>query len=146
MKLSFPSGEKVPIWIKKGTFQFPLKPETPLVMVGPGTGVAPFRSFVTQQLSTRPEPSRRPMQLYFGCRHPKKDFYFDEEWKSIEEKFDNVRVRTAFSRESADSSSYVQDAMKSNSEEIFRLIRQLNGSFFVAGRAKQMPDQVQIQV
>lgn len=82
------------------------------------------------------------MELYFGCRHPKKDFYFAEEWKAIEETFANVRVLTAFSRENADSSSYVQDVIKSNSNEIYRLIRELNGSFFVAGRAKQMPDQV----
>ncbi len=130
-------GDKVPIWIKKGTFQFPS--QRPIVLVGPGTGIAPFRSYVTHELSSAGSP--RPIELYFGCRHPDKDFYFRDEWKKSEETFDNLHVRVGFSRV-GDSCDYVQDVMGRQSEKLFQLIYNDNGSFFVAGRAKQMPDQV----
>ena len=123
-------------------------------MVGPGTGVAPFRSYMTHQLSTRlmthqlsttrsETLQRRFMDLYFGCRHPRKDFYFSDEWIAAEKKWLDVRIKTAFSRpDDSSNCRYVQDLMKQDSEEIYRLIFKENGSVFVAGRAKQMPDQV----
>ena len=143
-----PPGDKVPIWIKKGTFKFPTNPSTPLIMVGPGTGVAPFRSYMTHQLSSRLEIStRRPMDLYFGCRHPCKDFYFCDEWSAAEKKWHDVRIKIAFSRpDDSTNCRYVQDVIQQDSEEIYRLIFIENGSFFVAGRAKQMPDQVTLHV
>ena len=132
-------GYKVPIWIKKGTFQLPSG--RPLVLVGPGTGVAPFRSYVTHELASAGNP--RPIEFYFGCRHPDKDFYFREEWEKSEETFDNLHVRVGFSRV-GESCDYVQDVMGRHSEKLFQMIHNENGSFFVAGRAKQMPDQVLI--
>jgi len=135
-------GDRVPIWIKKGTFKFPTNPVTPIVMVGPGTGVAPFRSFITDQIQPRSDPNVRPMRLYFGCRNSLKDFYFGDEWAQIQDKFPEVRVRAAFSREDPDTPCYVQHLIKADSEDVFKLIFDQKGSFFIAGRAKQMPDQV----
>ena len=135
-------GDRVPIWIKKGTFRFPTNPDTPLVMVGPGTGVAPFRSFITDQLQPRSDPNVRSMMLYFGCRNSHKDFYFSDEWTQVQEKFPQVRVRAALSREDPDAPCYVQHLIEVDSEDIFKLIFDMKGSFFIAGRAKQMPDQV----
>ena len=113
-------------------------------MVGPGTGVAPFRSYITNEIHSKPDQEGRRMELYFGCRNSQRDFYFSQEWTEIEQKNSNFRLHAAFSRENTESlsSGYVQDLIRLNSEEIFKLIFNHDGAFFLAGRAKQMPDQV----
>jgi len=69
-------------------------------MVGPGTGVAAFRSFI--HFSRRESPER-PLVLIFGCRSESKDFYYKEEWAHL-----GIKVITAFSRDNEDGSkSYV---------------------------------------
>lgn len=129
-------GRKVPLWIKKGTFSFPL--EKPLVMVGPGTGVAPFRSFITESLLLNPQ---RQLILFFGCRGSKTDYYFKEEWTELMAKHPNLKVITAFSRDQEDK-VYVQHCIKNDGELVSDVILNNQGSFFIAGNAKQMPDQV----
>ena len=64
----------------------------PIIMVGPGTGVAAFRSFIQCMSLTRPD---QKLVLVFGCRHRDKDFYYQEEWKQLP----NLTVITAFSRD-----------------------------------------------
>ena len=59
-------GHKIPIWIKSGTMKIPQDPKIPLIMVGPGTGVAPFRSMIQDELGSGVP---RPMVLIFGCRY-----------------------------------------------------------------------------
>ena len=75
-----PGQHKVPIWVKPGTLRFPKDPKTPVVMVGPGTGVAPFRAYAWQQHAMA---TGRRMVLFFGCRGRHKDFYFKDEWSKI---------------------------------------------------------------
>jgi sulfite reductase alpha subunit-like flavoprotein len=103
---------------------------------------------MTHQLSLRLETlPERPIHLYFGCRHPCKDFYFSDEWSAAEKKWLDVRIKTAFSRpDDSTNCQYVQDLMQQDSEDIYRIIFKENGSFFVAGRAKQMPDQVTTRI
>merc|ERR1719295_1135288 len=69
------AGDIVNITTKRGTLVFPPAP-VPVVMVGPGTGVAPFRSFLLQN-----PPEQRNCLLYFGSRNREADFFFESDWK-----------------------------------------------------------------
>ena len=62
----------VPVWFSKGTMKIPQEPR-PLIMVGPGTGIAAFRSFIQY---CRMETPERTLVLIFGCRSESKDFYY----------------------------------------------------------------------
>lgn len=64
---------KVPVWVKKGTMTFPKN--APLIMVGPGTGVAAFRSVIQELKSPNQE-----LVLIFGCRSEASDYYYKEDW------------------------------------------------------------------
>ena len=79
-------------------------------MVGPGTGVAPFRSFLMDDSA-----QQRNCLLYYGSRNREADFFFEEEWKML----DNLEVVTAFSRDQEDK-IYVQHRMKETKELLCR--------------------------
>lgn len=109
---------RVPLWVKKGSLRFPKEQQTPVILVGPGTGVAPFRAALQERIcegktgertgeasvspSVRVVPSRlRPSPanvLFFGCRSESKDFYFRSEWEELT-KAGKLRLFTAFSRD-----------------------------------------------
>ena len=76
----------------------PLESGPPLIMVGPGTGIAAFRSFI--QYCTLTNPNRK-LVLIFGCRSECKDFYYADEWKEMK---GSLKVITAFSRDTEDGS------------------------------------------
>jgi len=134
-----PGKHKVPIWIKPGTFKFPAEKPPPVVMVGPGTGIAPFRAYARQQLTLK---SERPMAIFFGCRGRHKDHYFKEEWSQMAAG-SNLEYHPVFSRDDPDSDViYVQHKMAANSERLFELVFEQKAWFYIAGNAKQMPDQV----
>lgn len=147
-------SSKVPISIKKGTFKFPADEgdSAPVVMVGPGTGVAPFYSYVCQQMSLG--STTRKLALFFGCRGRHSDFYFAEDWSkwaaqgqvrnNDDDDDDEARalqVFPAFSRDQEDK-VYVQHLMLENSALLYRMVFEERGRFYVAGNSKQMPDQV----
>jgi NADPH-ferrihemoprotein reductase len=70
---------RVPIYIRKSQFRLPSKPETPIIMVGPGTGIAPFRGFIQERSIQREEG--KPVGetiLYFGCRKKAEDYLYEE--------------------------------------------------------------------
>jgi len=132
-------GETVPIWIKKGTLKLPLDTNLPIIMVGPGTGVAPFRSIIQEEIAKN---SKRPLYLVFGNRNEANDFYFHQEWKKMVEFHENFKIFTAFSRDQEDK-YYVQHVIKDHIDLFADLIVNQDGFIYIAGNAKQMPDQVQ---
>lgn len=69
-------------------------------MVGPGTGCAPFRSFISQEEKSKCENGKN-LILFFGCRYKEKDFYFQTEWEAAEAR-GRLRLFTAFSRQDAE--------------------------------------------
>jgi NADPH-ferrihemoprotein reductase len=89
----------------------PSERSTPIIMVGPGTGVAAFRAFIQflgvkedDDLASAPE-----LVLVFGCRSRGQDFYYEDEWKA----YKNLKVITAFSRDQSDGSKqYVQHVVR----------------------------------
>lgn len=91
-------GDRVRISIKKGTFKFPPEPTTPLVMTGPGTGIAIFRG-VTQDCNLR--GTKNKLVLFFGCRYENKDFHCRDELKRMEND-GKLTLFCAFSRDHGD--------------------------------------------
>lgn len=118
----FSTEHFVPLWVKKGSLKFPSDRDTPVIMVGPGTGVAPFRSALQERtaqgrigeasdrvsdrvssLGSAPDdfPSSCCFSdnvLFFGCRSESKDFYFSSEWEEMV-KAGRLTLFTAFSRD-----------------------------------------------
>ncbi|XP_061655969.1 NADPH-dependent diflavin oxidoreductase 1 isoform X2 [Phyllopteryx taeniolatus] len=123
----------VPLWVKKGTLRFPTDTNTPFIMVGPGTGVAPFRS----ALQERTAEGKNANVLFFGCRSESKDFYFTCEWKEMM-KAGQLTLFTAFSRDQEEK-VYVQHRVRENATLIWDMIANKGAYFYIAGNAKDMP-------
>lgn len=128
-------GDDVTAWIRGGSIRFPSSP-TSVMMVGPGTGVAPFRSYISQ----RAESDVGGNLLVFGCRSEKKDFYFRDEWSRLSDK-NLLQLITAFSRDQEEK-IYVQHRIADHRHIVWKLLNEDKGCFFIAGNAKQMPSEV----
>ncbi|VDN19368.1 unnamed protein product, partial [Gongylonema pulchrum] len=77
-------GSKVPIFVRRSTMRLPHRLTTPVIMVGPGTGFAPFRGFLQERACQKKQGKTiGPMALYFGCRHPEHDYIYEDELKSF---------------------------------------------------------------
>jgi cytochrome P450/NADPH-cytochrome P450 reductase len=130
-------------FICKPTIPFhpPENPHVPMIMVGPGTGVAPFRGFLQERaaLKQRGVPIG-PSLLFFGCRDPVQDFLYEEEMRAFETA-GVTRLFCAFSREPGKQKTYVQQAITENGEEVWRLL-QHEAVVFVCGEASRMAPQV----
>ena len=129
-------------FVRKPTIPFrpPDNPHVPMIMVGPGTGVAPFRGFLQERaaLKQRGVPVGEAM-LFFGCRDPLQDFLYEDEMRAFEAA-GVTRLFPAFSREPGKPKTYVQQAIKNQSEEVWRLLQQ-EAVVFVCGEASRMaPD------
>ncbi|XP_063643432.1 NADPH-dependent diflavin oxidoreductase 1 isoform X3 [Pan troglodytes] len=85
---------RVPLWVRPGSLAFPETPDTPVIMVGPGTGVAPFRAAIQERVAQ----GQTGNFLFFGCRWRDQDFYWESEWQELEKR-DCLTLIPAFSRE-----------------------------------------------
>ncbi|XP_017786691.1 PREDICTED: NADPH-dependent diflavin oxidoreductase 1 isoform X2 [Nicrophorus vespilloides] len=133
------SGDEVSVWLKKGSFKFPLNPEDPAIMVGPGTGVAPFRNFIFQRVNEG-VASADNLILFFGCRSRCKDFYCKDEYESLQDE-GMLHLICAFSRDQ-DDKIYVQHKIAENAKEVWRALATRRAHIFVAGNSKNMPQEV----
>lgn len=111
--------------------------QAPLIMIGPGTGVAPYRGFMQERVHLN---GSRENWLFFGERHERENFYYEEYWKSLVSK-GYLKLTTAFSRDQAHK-IYVQHRMKEHSRELFSWLER--GAFlYVCGDAKRMAKDVE---
>ena len=105
-------------FVRKPTIPFrpPDNPHLPMIMVGPGTGVAPFRGFLQERaaLRQRGAPVGESM-LFFGCRDPLQDFVYEDEMRGFEAA-GVTRLFPAFSRQPDKPKTYVQQAIRNHSE------------------------------
>ncbi|XP_041976895.1 NADPH--cytochrome P450 reductase isoform X2 [Aricia agestis] len=128
---------RVPVFIRKSQFRLPLQPQTPVLMVGPGTGLAPFRGFLQERSVAR--AAGKPVGdtiLYFGCRHRDQDYIYREELEEYEKNGD-VTLHVAFSRDQPEK-IYVTHLLENNLDQIWDLIGKRNGHFYICGDAKNM--------
>jgi NADPH-ferrihemoprotein reductase len=73
---------QVPIHVRQSSFRLPSDSQTPVILIGPGTGVAPFRAFVQERAHlVKQGKSVGRTLLFFGCRHSEQDFIYESEWK-----------------------------------------------------------------
>nr|DBA23934.1 TPA: hypothetical protein GDO54_011645 [Pyxicephalus adspersus] len=132
------------------SFHLPSDTSVPIVMVGPGTGVAPFIGFLQHRENLRQQNEDGQFGeswLFFGCRSHSKDYLFREELSSFVEKGTLTHLKVSFSREPPHGTEenhpkYVQDSLKIYSKDIVRLLTELNGTIYVCGDAKNMAKDV----
>ncbi|GAQ81743.1 NADP/FAD dependent oxidoreductase [Klebsormidium nitens] len=137
---------RLPVWVSKGFLKLP-PPNVPMVMVGPGTGCAPFRSFLEErtELERNGTPGA-PCMFFFGCRREKGDFLYKDQWLSYargEGVLSEARgggLSVAFSRDQM-LKVYVTHKIKDQGRKVWQLL-QAGASIFVAGSANKMPADV----
>eukprot|EP00808_Paulinella_micropora_P002894 g14765.t1 len=133
-------GEEVCVFVRRSSFHLPKsRIPNPVIMVGPGTGVAPFRGFldegrwIMEKYAGKP---RGPWSLYFGCRRRDTDFLYQEEMEAARRDQVLARLEVAFSREN-DQKTYVQHMLAKHGSEVWKQMQEEKGTFFVCG-ATQM--------
>lgn len=118
-------------------FRIPDDSEAPLIMVGPGTGIAPFRAFIEERQAIG---ARGKNWLFFGDQHYLTDFLYQTEWQSYLSDGILTKLDVAFSRDQAEK-FYVQDQMRKNSKELYNWLQE-GATFCVCGDASRMAHDV----
>ncbi|MGW0743585.1 molybdopterin-dependent oxidoreductase [Streptomyces sp. NPDC002817] len=132
------ANTEVPVFVQASPhFRPPAEPATPMVMVGPGTGVAPFVGFLQER---RALGHRAPNWLFFGEQHRASDFYYEEELTELLDEGTLARLDTAFSRDQRQK-VYVQDRMREHGPELWRWLQD-GAHFYVCGDASRMAKDV----
>lgn len=137
---------KLPVHVRRSTFKLPSNPSTPVILVGPGTGIAPMRGFVRERLSLLKNSENVKLGkiiLFYGCRNRNEDYLYKNEWPDYAQKLgDRFEMDVAFSREDQSKKVYVQDKIAARSKEINELLQE--GAFiYVCGDASKMARDVQ---
>jgi cytochrome P450/NADPH-cytochrome P450 reductase len=123
----------------KAGFRLPDDASVPIIMIGPGTGLAPFRGFLQERAARKAKGAALgPAMLFFGCRHPEQDFLYADELKGFAA--DGVsELHTAFSRADGPK-TYVQNQLAQQKDKVWSLIEQ-GAVIFVCGDGSKMePD------
>ncbi|MDN3688568.1 assimilatory sulfite reductase (NADPH) flavoprotein subunit [Cyclobacterium jeungdonense] len=130
--------DKVKVFVDKNSrFKLPTDPETPVIMVGPGTGVAPFRAFMQhREVSEKKGPS----WLFFGDRNFTTDFLYQTEWQQYLKEGILTKADVAFSRDQ-EQRYYVQHRMMEKGKELYDWLEK-GAHFYVCGDAKKMAKDV----
>jgi len=135
-----PVGTKVPVFVRESHFKLPATP-APIIMVGPGTGLAPFRGFLQEIKHRRTAKGQADWEsvLFFGCRHRQYDYIYEEELAGFEQDKTLTHLHVAFSRESSQK-VYVQDKLGDHEmkETLWHFLNDKKGYFYVCGDARQM--------
>ncbi|CUM62954.1 uncharacterized protein PRCAT00000514001 [Priceomyces carsonii] len=135
---------KLPVHVRRSTFKLPSSPSVPIILIGPGTGVAPFRGFVRERIVQKNNGSEvGETILFYGCRTEEEDFLYKEEWPEYAKELGvSFQMYTAFSRQDPSKKVYVQDKVSANASKISKLLEE--GAFiYVCGDASKMARDVQ---
>ncbi|OAC99016.1 hypothetical protein MUCCIDRAFT_149090 [Mucor lusitanicus CBS 277.49] len=152
---------KVPMYIRQNAnaFVLPQETERPLVLIGPGTGIAPFIGFLEHRQTQRNirlsmggvghQPTQQirdqfgPIYVYYGFRDKNKDFLFEKEIREFEKDGTISHLRIAESRAADGPKVYVQDLIKEDSAKLYDLIVNKDAAIYICGDAKGMAKGVQ---
>lgn len=152
-----PAGTKLCVGLQKGGLAITkAEAQRPVIMIGPGTGVAPMRSLVWERLQWAKERGINVEQetgsciddvvgtghsmLFFGCRSQTVDYFYKDEWQDLQQQMP-LTVHPAFSRDQGHK-VYVQDLIQQNSQSVYRLLHDGGGLVYVCGSSGKMPQAV----
>ncbi|KAK4054683.1 hypothetical protein OIO90_003495 [Microbotryomycetes sp. JL221] len=143
-----------PIHVRRSNFRLPTNPKIPVIMIGPGTGVAPFRAFVQDRvaLARKAKDKDGPdalkdwgtIDLFYGCRRSDWDFLYKKEWQEFEKELDGkFKIHVALSREPNQPKVYVQQLIKEQGKHIGEALVTKKGYAYICGDAKHMARDVE---
>jgi NADPH-ferrihemoprotein reductase len=146
----------IPISIRESTFKLPRDTTLPIIMIGPGTGIAPFRGFIQERLwQAKQGKNVGKTILFYGCRNRNQDYLYRQELEDIKKELDerksqndnniksfDLEIINAFSRET-DKKVYVQHRLAEHGEIIWELIREKRAHIYICGDASNMARDVQ---
>eukprot|EP00611_Tribonema_gayanum_P027839 TRINITY_DN699_c0_g1_i2.p2 TRINITY_DN699_c0_g1~~TRINITY_DN699_c0_g1_i2.p2 ORF type:complete len:269 (-),score=115.23 TRINITY_DN699_c0_g1_i2:336-1142(-) len=115
--------------VRASTFRLPADDSVPIILVGPGTGIAPMRALLQERRHRR---ARGAAVLYFGCRSAQRDYLYRAELEAFLADGTLTALRTAFSRDQA-AKVYVQDRLREHGAEAWRLLRDGGAHVYVCG-------------
>ena len=131
-------GDKADVFVTANKhFKIPADNDAPMIMVGPGTGIAPFRAFVEERKAVG---AKGQNWLFFGDQHYLTDFLYQTEWQDYLADGVLTKLDVAFSRDQEEK-VYVQDRMRENSKELYAWLEK-GASFYVCGDASRMATDV----
>ncbi|KGP91080.1 Sulfite reductase [NADPH] flavoprotein alpha-component [Pontibacillus chungwhensis BH030062] len=132
-------GDHLPVFVQKNSnFKLPEQKDTPIIMIGAGTGVAPYRAFLQEREETE---DKGPSWLYFGEQHFVSDFLYQTEWQSWLSDGVLSKMDVAFSRDTEEK-VYVQHRLLENSKEVYEWLK--GGAYvYVCGDETYMAKDVQ---
>jgi sulfite reductase (NADPH) flavoprotein alpha-component len=129
----------VPVFVSDSHFGVPADGAKDIIMVGPGTGIAPFRAFLQERVATKATGRN---WVFFGDQHRATDYLYEEEWQAWQKSGALSRIDLAFSRDQS-TKVYVQDRMRENAAELWAWIKG-GAHFYVCGDAKRMAKDVDV--
>lgn len=132
-------GDQVLAFVRKPEPPFapPEDPAQPMILVGPGTGFAPFRGFLQHRIARQAQGARVGRSLlFYGCRHPEHDWFYREEMEAAQNK-DVVTLHVAFSALAGHPYRFVQDALWAQRASVWQLLH-ANATVYVCGDGRHM--------
>jgi sulfite reductase (NADPH) flavoprotein alpha-component len=136
--LATPKKTPVPIYVQPAHhFTLPSDSDTPIIMVGPGTGIAPYRAFMQERMI---QGASGKNWLFFGERNRKSDYFYEEEFEKLKSD-GKLRLDLAFSRDQKEK-IYVQHKMYENARDLWAWLQD-GAYFYVCGDAHRMAKDVE---
>lgn len=134
-----PVQAELPIFLhENNAFRLPQSGDAPVIMIGPGTGIAPFRAFLEHRQALG---ERGPMWLFFGEQRRVSDFLYEQQFNAMLQDGTLARLDTAFSRDTG-KKVYVQDRMRENAKDLYDWLER-GAYFYVCGDATRMAKDVE---
>lgn len=130
-------GDQIAVYVRPSNFRPPSDPETPMIMVGPGTGIAPFRGFLQER---RALGHTGPNWLFFGEQHAATDFYYRDEIEAMHADGLLTELDLAFSRDQREK-VYVQHLMRKRGAQLWQWLQD-GAQLYVCGTADPMAKDV----
>jgi sulfite reductase (NADPH) flavoprotein alpha-component len=135
-----PVGTSMPVFLhENNAFRLPEDTTAPVIMIGPGTGIAPFRAFLEERQATGQKGDN---WLFFGEQRSVSDYLYKEQFLGMEKDGLLTKLHTAFSRDQH-KKVYVQDRMRENAAELFAWLER-GAYFYVCGDASRMAKDVEL--
>eukprot|EP00977_Amphora_coffeiformis_P000812 scaffold175_cov177-Amphora_coffeaeformis.AAC.14 len=131
-----PKTDQIRVFVRPSTFRLPKDTSKPILMIGPGTGVAPMRALLQERAHQRAKGANI---LYFGCREAKLDFLYQGEFEEWKAKGTLTELHTAFSRAQA-KKVYVQHLLQQNAESTWKLLEEQGAYVYVCGAVQMGHD------